>query len=125
MKVKELIAELQKCDPEATVNTNDGDIHFIHEMPGYYDGHYEELIKDEKGYNIGVRFTRAGKSKVCIINESYESLLMECDTNEAMAKLVWEFDKSLDISTVENIKKSINEARKKAVVVNDQVFGKK
>jgi hypothetical protein len=38
MKVKELIAELQTCDPNAVIRCN-GVLHFIEEKPYYYDGY--------------------------------------------------------------------------------------
>lgn len=126
MKVKELIAELSKCDPEATVNTPDGDIYFIEQLPGYYDGHYEELIHDEslkgKCFSIvGVKYTRAG-TKVVFHTYNAKDLLIDCDTEDQMDKLIWEFDKSMHQNTIERIKERITKHREKAIEINKSVL---
>jgi len=55
MKVKKLIEELKKCDPEAeAICGSAGPLYCVEEKPGYYDGCTDFLIQDEDNeyYNI-------------------------------------------------------------------------
>lgn len=66
MKTKELIKQLQVADPsgdfECTVEGHD--IHFVDSNPGYWDGPYELLVRDETQtscYNVvGAKLTTKG-----------------------------------------------------------------
>lgn len=49
MKVKELIAMLQECNPESHVRGYKGIITFVEGKEGYWDGPYEYISKDEQG----------------------------------------------------------------------------
>lgn len=71
MKVKELIKQLMDADPTGNeeVVVNNIDIHFVEELPGYYDGAYQILHRDESKkdcWNItGGEYRRSG-SKIQI-----------------------------------------------------------
>lgn len=119
MKVKQLIEELLKCDPEATINTNDDPIHFVNPLPGYYDGCYEEHIKNDKGHIEGFRYRRDG-NKVILESYTVRDAFLDCDTDDQMKEVKFEYHESLHPSQVESIKKRINDDRKYAVVINDQ-----
>lgn len=71
MKVKDLIEELKKCDPEAIVSG----LYYIDQLPGYYDGAYQYPIIENhqiKEYVI----SRTG-TKVCLIRTSLEDVLTD------------------------------------------------
>jgi len=51
MKVKELIRELQKKDPNAIICAGYKPIHFIEQMESYWNGYVAEVINDEWIYN--------------------------------------------------------------------------
>ena len=81
MKVKELIAELNKIDPtgEEEVCIDNRDIHFVELLPAYYDGKLQRLIRDEKkqGNNIvGAKFTTKG-CKVVIHYLGIEDVILD------------------------------------------------
>ena len=72
MKTRELIAQLNECDPtgELEVCIGNVDIHFVGKEPAYYDGCLQVLKRDEacEYYNIiGAEF-RSGGFKI-VINE--------------------------------------------------------
>ena len=59
MKVKELIKQLQKCNPESYIRTDGGVIKSIEEKEGYWDGAYKyidwdknKMITSEKGSKV-------------------------------------------------------------------------
>ncbi|HYF54170.1 MAG TPA: hypothetical protein VEA41_07920 [Salinarimonas sp.] len=55
MKTKDLIAELQRLDPEGDIEVEGcGDIHFLTRQPGYYDGPAFVLKRDPttEYYNV-------------------------------------------------------------------------
>jgi len=62
MKTKDLIAELQKLDPEGELEccVDNADIHFVDRVPAYYDGCLQVLLKDEKGRIQGAKYTSEG-----------------------------------------------------------------
>lgn len=101
MKVKELIENLKKCDPEAEVIADGMAIFFIEEQPGYYDGSYQVLIQDKNNpyYNIkGVEFTRAFK-KVKLHLMNFEDVIHAFDDENYINSLIFKFDQSLDEKT--------------------------
>lgn len=66
MKTKELIRQLIEADPsgEEEVCVGNCDIHFIENLPAYYDGSLQVLQRDEncKFYNIiGGKYKRTGR----------------------------------------------------------------
>lgn len=81
MKTKELIRQLQEADPTGELQCVVGgtDIHFVDAEPGYYDGPYEVLLRDETvaHFNIiGARLTTEGE-KVRIRTLSIEDLIWD------------------------------------------------
>lgn len=95
MKVKDLIAELQKCDPEAFVDMPDGALCSVELLPGYYDGSYQVIIEDasKKPYYsaVGMKFSTSGE-KVCLKTMTYEDIVWECSSEEELNALVFEFE---------------------------------
>ncbi len=66
MKTKELIRQLMENDPsgEEECCVGNCDIHYVENLPGYYDGVSQVLIRDETNpyYNIiGARYNRSGR----------------------------------------------------------------
>lgn len=59
MKVKDLIKELEKSDPEAEVVVDGYAVGCMGLLPGYYDGYYDQAII-ENNYVIGIKHTRGG-----------------------------------------------------------------
>jgi hypothetical protein len=64
MKVKELIKQLQDCDPEAHIRIATDDVAatpwFVEEKPGYWDGYYSymedgKLIFSTEGNKVDLR----------------------------------------------------------------------
>lgn len=81
MKTKELIRQLQKCDPtgEEEVFVGNIDILEVAGMPAYYDGAVQQLVRDpnNKYYNvIGGIYRRSG-AKIQIQLCSFDDALME------------------------------------------------
>lgn len=113
MKTKDLILELQKCDPEAEVVVGGEAIFFIEQLPGYYDGSYQKLIQNNSSnYNIkGLEFTRAG-TKVIINTMSVEDIIWNEESAAAARKLEFKFDKSLNNSQVERFKEQVEKTLK-------------
>lgn len=95
MKVKDLLKELSTMDPESEVVVGGTAIHFIEELPGYYDGFYESLIENgsKKPYYCveGMKFSRR-KTKVNIHTLSIEDIIWNCETKEEVEALKWEFE---------------------------------
>jgi hypothetical protein len=55
MKVRELIKELEKLDPELDVTDGTQAAYYVDVMPGYYDGCFTRLYRDDKKlpyYNV-------------------------------------------------------------------------
>ena len=93
MKVKELIQELQKENPEAEVITSDGGpIYHTEWKPGYYDGHTPMLIHDEKKkpyYSIiGYKWEPNQHGKVVLQCMNLEDCLYNCFTTEDVEKFI-------------------------------------
>ena len=78
MKVRELIAELQKADPTGEVEVSiDGRApFFVSNEPAYYDGALQTLIRDAKGSVVGVRIVRGG-NKIRIRSMDYEDVIWD------------------------------------------------
>ncbi len=80
MKVKELIKLLNEADPtgEEIVCVGSKDIHFVENLPAYYDGSAQQLIHDESKrpfYSIiGGKYYRKGR-KVKIHTLSFEGCI--------------------------------------------------
>jgi hypothetical protein len=81
MKTKELIRQLKEADPsgECECVVGNVDILYVGGEPGYWDGWYEVLIRDEneEGYNvIGARVTNKG-TKISIETHSIEWAILD------------------------------------------------
>lgn len=82
MKTKELIRRLQEIDPTGELECSVGgeDIFFCQHLPGYYDGSYEVLLRDESKrpyYDVvGVRICRHA-DKINIRTLSFEDFLLD------------------------------------------------
>ena len=82
MKVRELISRLQAVDPTGEMDccVCNVDILSVYELPAYYDGWREELVRDpskEPYYDVvGARFVGTG-SKVQIQTHSIEDALWD------------------------------------------------
>lgn len=70
MKTKELIAQLQECDPsgEEEVSVGNHDIHFVEREPAYYDGCLQVLKRNERTdcYNVVGAEIRGQGQKIVI-----------------------------------------------------------
>ena len=94
MKVKELIEQLKKCDPNAVVCINGDAIDYIHELPGYYDGKYNEVIRDESGDNESFVISSKGTKVVVktydlgdfLINDTDGEVVIDVEHDEAEIK---------------------------------------
>ena len=62
MKTRDLIDMLIRADPtgDQHCTVNGIDISFAEVIPGYYDGPYEKIIRDERGYAVGGIISRQG-----------------------------------------------------------------
>lgn len=79
MKVRELIEQLQECDPEAHVETAGGPAWFVATLPAYYDGSHVQLVTDPntKFYNVlGFKITDEG-SKVVIYPHDIQDAMLD------------------------------------------------
>lgn len=82
MKTKELIKLLQEEDPSGELECNVGgkDIYFVEKIPGYYDGAYKVLIRDDSKknqYNIdGISIRRDG-FKIRLYTLGYDDVLLD------------------------------------------------
>jgi hypothetical protein len=78
MKTKELIAQLQKEDPEGNLEVCVGNISisFVHREPAYYDGPLQVIVRNEKGRPIGGKYKREG-SKIQIETLDFYTLLWD------------------------------------------------
>lgn len=83
MTTAELIAALQKADPDGTtpVCVANADVYFVQVLPAYYDGRLQQLIHDEskrgKAWSIvGAKIITSGH-KVDIVAMSIRDVL--CD----------------------------------------------
>lgn len=117
MKVKELIEQLSKCDPEAEVIAEGKCIYFIEELPGYYDGSYQVLIQDKSSpyFNIkGVEFTRANK-KVRLNMMDFEDVIQAFTEEDYINNLIFKFDPSLREDTILSLEKRISEIKTEAL----------
>ena len=80
MKSKELIRWLQEEDPtgEGEVVVGNDDIHFLEWKPGYWDGKYTVLIRDESKrpyYDIVGAEYRSDGEKLCIRTMSWQDVI--------------------------------------------------
>lgn len=92
MKVKELIAQLEKCDPECEVVVGREPVTLAEQVEGYWDGHYEALICREGGNGVvGVRITSRG-DKVRLHTLSAYDALYNCRTEEEIDRFIIEND---------------------------------
>lgn len=116
MKAKELIQELMKMDPEAEVVVDGDAIHFVEQLPGYYDGYYETLIENPSKkpyYSVeGVRFSKA-KQKIRLHMLRIDDIIWNCENKEEVNALKWEFDASVSGDTKSKILKTIEEEKEK------------
>lgn len=80
MTTRELIAALQAQDPsgDLPVCLSDGGeaIHFVSREPGYYDGPYERLERNERGCIVSARLTTQGE-KVRLHHTSIATMIMD------------------------------------------------
>ena len=81
MKTKELIKRLQEADPsgEEEVTVGNTDIMFVQNLPSYYDGCQQVLIRDEKEkyYNVVGGKVRANDRKITINLHSLKDAIYE------------------------------------------------
>jgi len=95
MKVKELIAQLQKTDEDCEVVVGGKAIHFVEQVEGYWDGPYEVLIEDESKkpfYSvIGGKVTTKG-DKVRLFILPIEDALYSCNTANQVDDFILEYD---------------------------------
>ena len=80
LKTRELVKQLQEADPtgELEVTVGKTDIHFLQTLPGYYDGYYEVLVRDENlidCYNVVGAEIRGTGYHVCIETFSIQDML--------------------------------------------------
>jgi GrpB-like predicted nucleotidyltransferase (UPF0157 family) len=108
MKTKELIKLLQEEDPSGELECNvDGkDIYFVEKIPGYYDGAYKVLIRDDSKknqYNInGISIRRDGW-KVVLKTMGYDDVLL--DNPDAIVEYS-------DLQTKQQYEESVESTRK-------------
>ena len=81
MNTGDLIKLLQEADPsgELPITVHGNDVWFVEVEPGYYDGPYEQLVRDEtkEGYNIiGAQYRQDGE-KLRIHLYGIEDLLLD------------------------------------------------
>lgn len=103
MKTKELIKLLQEADPsgESTVNCNRDPIYAVEGLPGYYDGPYTELIRDDERQRqgfysvVGFRIRRDG-DKVRIQTMPLEDCIWNCSSLKEAQAFKLELHDSLD-----------------------------
>lgn len=82
MKTKTLIKLLQEEDPtgELEVNVGGKDIYFVDKLPGYYDGAYVVLTRDESKkpyYDITGIGIRRDDWKIVLKTMGYDEVLLE------------------------------------------------
>jgi len=94
MKTKELIAQLQKEDPtgEMECNINGIDIISVRKEPGYWDGPYEILTRDDAGFVNGGIYTRNG-TKLTIQTYSIKEYVFDIGSDSDHFPVT--YDKSL------------------------------
>lgn len=84
MKTSELIRRLQEADPsgELEVTVGKTDIHFLSQLPSYYDGHVQILKRDPalegECYNIIGAEIRGSGAHICIETHSIRDML-QCE----------------------------------------------
>lgn len=117
MKVKELLKELAGMDPEAEVVCGDGGVYFVEQLPGYYDGHYEELIHDDSKkpyYSLkGIKYTRSG-TKVVFHTMNAEDLIWNCETEADLDKLEFKFE-NMSSDQIDRIQQMIKEKKQEFI----------
>jgi len=118
MKNKDLIEKLQKLDPEATVVIGGGCIHFAWELPGYFDGHYEELILDkskEPFYSVkGLRFRDDG-TKIVLNQLSLEDIIWNCESLQDLNELEFTFNKTMSLEKINYLKNKIESIKREVI----------
>tara|TARA_Y100000310_G_scaffold345691_1_gene468327 strand:- start:4894 stop:5277 length:384 start_codon:yes stop_codon:yes gene_type:complete len=116
MKVGELIKELQEFDLDEEVCVGNLDIYFLDELPAYYDGNLQRIIKDPEKKHcysiVGAKVTGKGK-KVNLYTMGVEDVILDdpevpVDLSELIdiAKARWE-------SKVEEYREEIREIERK------------
>jgi len=103
MKSKDLIKLLQEEDPtgEEEVVIGNSDICSVASLPGYYDGSYSLLVKDESGDIIGAEY-RSDGSKLCIYTMDWYDVLS--DIPDAPIKVV-------DVFTHKKMQEAVDKGR--------------
>lgn len=93
MKTKELIKQLQEIDPSGELDVTIGKntpLHFVMELPGYYDGAFLRLIRDEsrsgKCYDVVGAKVVTQDHKVCLIPLEFEDMV--CDLNTVKEEFI-------------------------------------
>ncbi len=78
MKTKELIRQLKEADPSGELECVVGNVAIIDvgTEPGYYDGWYEVLIRDDEGCVKAARVTKK-RDKVSIFTHPIEWVLLD------------------------------------------------
>ncbi len=112
MKVKELIAELQKCDQEAVVNCGGDPIWFVDQAPGAYDGYYCELIVD--GHPVKFQFRRDGRKVILrtLSAERYIENVLEFNNNAEPAFEFIQMRQPDEAAIKQHIQKTVDEERR-------------
>jgi hypothetical protein len=98
MRVKELISQLQVCDPECEVNVVGMMINFVEELPPYYDGSVQ--IRTD----TGVKFCRKGHNKVLLRLFNWENLMMDDSNTEVDISELADFDQESFGERVETLR---------------------
>lgn len=108
MKTKDLIKLLQETDPsgELQCSINGVDIYFAQIKPGYWDGVYQVIIKDEDKKNqcniVGMEY-RSDGDKLCIETYSIKDVMLD-DPNIPV--------KVIDVFCNKKMQKTVNKWRK-------------
>jgi len=82
MKTRDLIKLLIEADPtgEEHCTVHGKDIHNVELIPGYYDGSYEKLLRDERGHIVGGVISREG-SELRIKTTSIADEIFDCEAD--------------------------------------------
>jgi hypothetical protein len=104
-------------DPEAEIVCGGGGVYFVEQLPGYYDGYYEELIHEESKkpyYSLkGIKYTRSG-TKVVFHTMNAEDLIWNCETKADLEKLEFQFENMPDY-LADRIKQMISEKKQEFI----------
>jgi hypothetical protein len=104
VKTKELIKQLQEADPsgELEVNAAGEDILYVDRLPGYYDGCYEVIKRNDDGDTISIEVKTTGE-KIIIKTEGIKDAIADNDD----VKIIYDSDYAR-----EHYEKRIEEIRK-------------